>query len=217
MARSATIDLPDGIEKEALERAIRNLQSAAKKKLLLQQGFESTEAMQRYVDSIYDPRHFHVLWEPLKTYGESWRYIDMFVSSEAMASGDDRAPVFMRGSRAVCVKKYSLSTVGGDVANGWCLRILERYIKRYKITALDIHEFLARMEDVAHRLAQKHYTTYHFFNGFYLLCPRDDEALLWGETKRITKHQRSYIKKLRGLVKKYDSLEQRWTALSSSP
>lgn len=51
----------------------------------------------------------------------------------------DMRPVAMRGAREVLQRKYCLSP-GGSAANGWHLRIAERWFRMKKITGLHHHK-----------------------------------------------------------------------------
>lgn len=58
---------------------------------------------------------------------------------------DSQRPVIMRGSFYWLVRHYSKGHYGSDCANGWCERVVKRYLRKIKYTcfnAADHREFL---------------------------------------------------------------------------
>lgn len=81
-------------------------------------------------------------------------------------ANDPRRPVLMRGSIRVCIYRYGWSQFHTS-ANGWCARIVNRYIRRMKWTCFDESEFIEWFHHVHRNLKEKYCLSYHFSQYFY--------------------------------------------------
>ena len=141
--------------------------------------------------------------------------------------GDPRRPVNMKGSHLVQSRKHRRSSSQCD--NGYCYKVYKRYIRMKKTTCLDgdeIREFKCNLPSVNTFKVHK-YTSYHLEKDLWgYLCHKDayhpkfdrdytGEFECWVNGKRVYLKidQIKYLKKLREIVGKFDSIESRFNAL----
>ena len=154
---------------------------------------------------------------PLVT-AETYRYIP---SRQEVIGYDDPfrkspvRPVFMRGAMEIIISRHALSA--SENANGWALLIIERYLRITKYTSFDREESLKKIDSLRRAMSKRYSLTYHINDHLIELYVdyRDAFNRIWLFGKRIyvTDHQFSYLKKLHGIIKKFDKIEDRFFTL----
>lgn len=148
--------------------------------------------------------------ECLPLFQEFWEF------REQHQSGDLRRPVIMKGARSTLIKVYS-RTYGNNCANGWCERIVERYLQMKKYTCFDGMTHYKNMKKVKRHLVLKgrYYLTHHF--ELPLERPIDWDTgcafingkILFG----LTTQQRWYLEKLHKIRERALEADTRIAAL----
>jgi hypothetical protein len=116
----------------------------------------------------------------------SWRHGQW--DAPAFDFCDERRPVYMRGSVGVCQRIWANGN--SNCANGWCFKVVKRYLRRIKFTCFNREEFYNSTIDIRRKLSDKHYTTYHFGNDVGHLMYADDIVYLKGRRMHCTKERR---------------------------
>ena len=91
------------------------------------------------------------------------------------AAGDPRRPVVMRGAKGALAIKYAKSPHSG-CPNGWCERVIYRYLRRIKYTCLDFEAHNSFMFSITDRLRNKYSITSR-------IEPTLDECIEWCESE----------------------------------
>lgn len=122
------------------------------------------------------------------------------------------------------VVKYSLTRrynqyAGTCAATGWCMKILERYLRMSRFTCLTRKEYRIELLDICKRLARKHHTCDETRLQTYAIqqIPCWDSEMphtsstVWVSGRRIEigPSQRSILKKLNSVRTKAVDLERR--------
>lgn len=119
-----------------------------------------------------------------------------------------RRPVAMRGSIVAMVMRYSASSF--TCANGLADQILERFIRFKKVTAFSQEEFDEIVQPAIEKLRTKFRTSRHFPYrwGGWLACWRYS-IIIKGRVVMVDEHQRTYLNRLMGIIRKTNVLEER--------
>jgi len=143
---SITVEIPEGCEISLAE--IEKLISSKEKVV----DFSDPAEFEKYLSE-------HGIYQAVsaRTYKKiTWQ---MEIVPVERRSDPDR-PVSMLGCLPRLYDLYANSR--SRSANGYCLEVLERYMKACKFTSFAIEEIYAEMGRIRSRLAGKHFITYHF-------------------------------------------------------
>lgn len=246
------VEIPEGVSEQSVRWAIENLRSEAEKHRAAwsraEKILDSDDALNEWVRkmsfgrtspipivraAVYErsvgvPRGHEIIgrWEP-------------FEGLRNALANDPRRPVIMRGSFECLVQRHALN--GGYCANGYALKVLERYLRYTKFTCFSVDEFNDGIDAASNRIHEKisrlgGTISYHFgnhtahFGCLGINVPRPDEPNEWGDRfgekhraetwvggrqVRLTRHQFEYLKALHRIGKTAKTPEQRRLALKA--
>ena len=126
-----------------------------------------------------------------------------------------RRPVFMRGSRNVLHRLYSLSNSAN--ANGWAIEVYWRALRMSRRTFLSFDEFQEWSDNVKACLHRKYRLTSSFCNGVGIWArdwnPRSDEEsavrIVGGKRVYLPASSHKHLDALAKIVRKTETLERK--------
>ena len=134
---------------------------------------------------------------------------------------DPRRPVIMRGSIYWLVRHYAKGGYSNTCANGWCERVVERYLRRIKYTCFDATDHHKNMHETYCRLQGKagFYLSFATFNtpsvshtGNKFSAPPYD-VFIKGRHLWITLEQHRYLRRLQKIIDKTKIVGERMALL----
>ncbi len=132
-----------------------------------------------------------------------------------VAQNNKRRPVFLRGSKQVLFRLYSLSSSAN--ANGWAIEVYWRALRMSRRTFLSFDEFQEWSDSVKHRLYAKYRLTSCFSNGIGMWAsewnPRSDTEhavrIVGGKRVYLPASSHKHLDALAKIVRKTETLERK--------
>jgi len=132
-----------------------------------------------------------------------------------VAQNDKRRPVFLRGSRNVLHRLYSLSNSAN--ANGWAVEVYWRALRMSRRTFLSFDEFQEWSDNIKARLHRKYRLTSSFdkSTGFWFADwhPRDNDStalrVVGGKRVYLPASSHKHLDALAKIVRKTETLERK--------
>jgi hypothetical protein len=237
---SIEIDVPVGFDFEKIQRKGQNLlesyisdfEKDVEKKHIFLQALENDEGLIRWSKKHLGPNYYLVIRaERYKNIQLDQEIYGMWYEFRYIMDSDlnnPKRPVLLAGCMGVLVKKYSYRSswnTDNRSANGWCCRVLERFLQRKKFTSFrrteDVYSSTNK-ESIFHGAADKlyekynkrfYFTRHYYLSDIYRLAPDQniEEADIWINGKRTTVSNESlkYLESLWIIIKKFDKVPAR--------
>lgn len=200
---SSAIEIPDGLDAGEVKEFLASLVRKRDADQRMVAALEDDVLLARMMKQDYGIK----CWTRARVYGNRPipRWNEIF---DQRFRGDDRRPVVMLGARESRVAKHA-GHLSPTCGNNWAIDVVERYLRRLKVTAFDRHEMEKTLVSVGFRLRRKHRLSYHFWDSLPKINSSwGPQAYISGKpVEGMTEHQLAYLARLHGIVQQTKRLD----------
>lgn len=214
---SITVEVPEGVSsaqiRAALDRLASEAREKAKAKRAICDALDSEDGLKRWLSDygIRDP--------VVRASAYAAREICIYQEIAGVCLASDRnacRPVIMRGSTYAMVRRFGLSS--SLSANGFCERLVSRYIRRIKLTCLCREDWALISDGISQKVRTKFGVTGHFQTPSLGPVSRNGQidghwVFIGGRRVFLEPDQLAYITKLLWIIRKTDKAAERLAML----